>query len=321
MKKNVTKAITIILALLMLVSCSNEVTKTNDSTTTTENIEVNSPDNTDNPPSNDTVAPDFLVESSRGEIASENTAKLFDKATAHGLGTQTVEIVSEKMKDTKKTLNISTPVELIYKTTEHQLISNDADQLGTFYCTYDEYVSADKLTKVKYLRDTETVSNYTSYQHYRQDVKLSEQELTKMAHDFIHKFVPKETLDRYTPNPTRYNETNGSLSLSYTLKIGDYKTDARISILIWSDGSVSSFQNTNYQKYDSLAQGITKEKIESVSKTLTERIKSITDYEITDIKGPFITTDVSGNVYVEISASCRFDDYSCGKLFYAKLAD
>ena len=96
-------------------------------------------------------------------------------------------------------------------------------------------------------------------------------------------------------------------TVKYTRVIEGYKTDEQLWVFFDTDGNFRGYNGYNLKKYDNLLDSISKEKIDEAKAALMQNIsanvKKAFSYE-----EPIITTDTSGNVYLEMEYAYTNDE-------------
>ena len=237
----------------------------------------------------------FLNVAIKGETANNG----FDDSATHGVYTQKNTEQFDNLVNTKKQLPFGNNKEFVYKQSDCAYKTSDSQEYGDFYSIYDVYSNGEE--KIMYLRGTDLLCFYTSSEALEgMTVEAkSKEEAKNIADNFLLQFLTREELNNYTDVNVDDTFKLYSYYIRYTREIEGYKTDEELWLSFNKDGFLRGYVGYNLKKYDNLLDRINKEKLDEAKAALMQKIsanvKKAFSYE-----EPRLTTDTSGNIYLEM---------------------
>jgi hypothetical protein len=222
-----------------------------------------------------------------------------DSATV-GVYTNKTEEYFEEMVESIKKLPFDNDKEFKYHKSECAYKTSDSQEYGTFYSIYDVYKCGKE--KVAYLHGTDLLCFYSASNADIDGITspVQSNEAAKSAADtFLLTFLSQAELDKFNAISLENSNYVFPYTVKYTRVIEGYKTDEELWIFFDTDGNFRGYNGYNLKKYDNLLDRISKEKIDAAKAALMQNIsanvKKAFSYE-----EPRLTTDTSGNVYLEM---------------------
>ena len=245
----------------------------------------------------------FLSASMEGGTATSG----FPDSTTHGVYVGKSSEVFEDMLNKTKTLSFNKDKKFTYESSNFTYKTSQSQERGTFYSVYDLYRSEKE--EIMYLRGTDLLCFYYVSGGGIEDISLTSysKDAAKSAADtFLLKFLTKEKLKDFDKITIDDTSKVFSYTVQYTRSIEGYETDEELWLFFDKDGKLNGYNGYNLSKYDNLADSITKEKLDAAKEALLEKLSASekTDFQYEE---PKITTDTSGNVYLEIQYSYIID--------------
>ena len=238
----------------------------------------------------------FLNVAVEGEDANNGFA---DSATA-GVYTKKTEDFFEEMAESIKKLPFDNDKEFKYHESECAYKTSDSQEYGTFYSIYDVYKCGKE--EVAYLHGTDLLCFYSASNANIDGITspVQSNEAAKSAADtFLLTFLSQAELDKFNEISLENSNYVFPYTVTYTRVIEGYKTDEELWVFFDADGNFRGYNGYNLNKYDNLLDKISKEKIDAAKAALMQNIsanvKKAFSYE-----EPRLTTDTSGNVYLEM---------------------
>lgn len=188
--------------------------------------------------------------------------------------------------------------ELKYKYSDCTMKDGTSNEIGDFYCIYDVYTSEEE--EVMYLHDTDIISFY--HKDFNPDENyplMEENEVRKIAEDFLKSIIPGETLETFTYERMTMDAI-GRYSIFYTKYVEGYATDETISVWVDRCGTISGYNGLNLKKYETLNAVIEREQLDSAYEFLVSTISAMGLLEL-EYYEPTIITNTSGELYLEVS--------------------
>jgi hypothetical protein len=238
----------------------------------------------------------FLNVAVEGENANNGFA---DSATA-GVYTKKTEDFFEEMAESIKKLPFDNDKEFKYHESECAYKTSDSQEYGTFYSIYDVYKYGKE--EVAYLHGTDLLCFYSASNANIDGITspVQSNEAAKSAADtFLLTFLSQAELDKFNEISLENSNYVFPYTVTYTRVIEGYKTDEELWVFFDADGNFRGYNGYNLNKYDNLLDKISKEKIDAAKAALMQNIsanvKKAFSYE-----EPRLTTDTSGNIYLEM---------------------
>ena len=232
----------------------------------------------------------------------------FADSLKYGVHTSSHEETFSELSDSTKKLSFDNGKICTYKESTCYYKTSDSKEYGTFYSIYDRYICEG--TTAEYLHGTDLLCYY-SVMGGREDIVLSERSkevAKKMADEFLLGFLSQDTLNKFDQVTVEENVSNTfSYRVSYRRFIEGYKTDEALYVSFNDEGKLRGYNGFNLNKYDTLADGISKEMLDEAKEALLDKLYSTKKLDF-EHKEPQIITDKSGNVYLEIQYSYRYEE-------------
>ena len=226
----------------------------------------------------------------------------FVNSTVYGIDTSQNMETFEELKNTVKKLPFDDEKEFVYEYSQCAYKTSESQEYGDFYSIYDVYSNGEE--KIMYLRGTDLLCFYTSSEALEgmTVAAKSKEEAKNIADNFLQQFLTREELNNYTDVNVDDTFKLYSYYIRYTREIEGYKTDEELWLSFNKDGFLRGYVGYNLKKYDNLLDRISKEKLDEAKEILLDKILETdrTDFSYED---PRITTDTSGNLYLEVKYS------------------
>lgn len=198
--------------------------------------------------------------------------------------------------------------------TDSKTQSTDFNQI------FDEYVSENRETRVEIIRHNGCVRRYSKKASVTtEQTRYDQNQLQKIAEQFILSIISPEEFSEYrlstvqAPGESIFDE----YVFGYYREVCGIGTDETIGILVNTEGIVVEYTANNLKKYSSLSKKITKEKLDTVADIMKNQVnKAYPNARVYDKY--HLTTDTSGNVYVQLDVSLPGDRGDCFIYMYAK---
>jgi hypothetical protein len=283
--KRISSIILCLLLISSLISCNTQQDQAKH-TTTTNTSEAEST------PKEDL----FLISTSESGSQLAEQSSAFKSAITHGIGSSSHTVAIDSLKN--KTKNpFSDGTEFTYKQSEVKYKSAGSTEIGSFYSQYDVYTTQNK--RVEYLTDSNLITYYSdSNSKANGQQQCTDETLLKSANDFLKKCIPESELLQYTCSETTFTVA-GMTGIEFTRYIEGYKTDDILIVYFGDDGSIKSYNGSEACKFNSVSTKITKEKLDTATAKLMEKIEALELANLTH-GDPVLTTNTSGEVFIEI---------------------
>jgi hypothetical protein len=238
----------------------------------------------------------FLIgisESGSGLVGQSST---FQSANSHGIGGSLRTVLIDSLKNqTKDPFSDGTP--FTYKRSEVKYKSASSTEIGSFYSQYDVYSTDTKY--VEYLADSNLIVYYDDINYPANgQQQCSEEELLQKAKDFLQKCIPASELAKYTYSG-KPSDAAGMTGLKFTRYIDGYQTDDVLLVFFSDNGTIMGYNGLEACKFNSVSTKITKEKLDTATAKLMEKIEALELANLTH-GDPVLTTNTSGEVFIEI---------------------
>ena len=226
----------------------------------------------------------------------------FVNSTVYGIDTSKNMETFEELENTVKKLPFNNEKEFVYEYSQCSYKSADSQEYGTFYSIYDSYRHEEET--IQYLRGTDLLCFYSVDDATIDGVTFpiqSEEEAKNAANAFLLSFLSETELDKFSEVSVE-SSSSFPFRVKYTRVIDGYKTDEELWVFFNKNGNFSGYNGYTLKKYDNLLDRISKEKLDEAKEALLDKLSASkkTDFSYED---PRITTDTSGNVYLEIRYS------------------
>lgn len=226
----------------------------------------------------------------------------FVNSTVYGIDTSQNMETFEELKNTVKKLPFDDEKEFVYEYSQCAYKTSKSQEYGTFYSVYDVYSNGKE--RIMHLSGTDLLCFYTSSEPLEgMTVEAkSKEEAKDIADNFLLQFLTQEELNNYTDVNVDDTDNLFSYYIRYTREIEGYKTDEELWLSFNKDGFLRGYVGYNLKKYDNLLDRISKEKLDDAKEALLDKLSASekTDFSYED---PRITTDTSGNLYLEVKYS------------------
>jgi hypothetical protein len=250
-------------------------------------------------------APVFLiVQSESSDNLLNNEFYDFDNAAQYGVYSSSSSEVLSDLENTTRQNPLNKQEDMEYAYSDCSYKNESSAEYGTYYSVYDFYRTADG-TDIAFLHDTDLICYYFKSHHFDEDevVQLTKEEAQLISDEFIVSLLGNDIVSTYD-NVYVQSSTISSYyyAVFYTKQINGYQTDASIMVLIDRTGTIVGYNGYNVCKYDALLDKFDDDKITSAKDKLITKLTSLelTNFQMND---PTITTDVDGNLYLEIAFS------------------
>ena len=226
----------------------------------------------------------------------------FVNSTVYGIDTSQNMETFEELKNTVKKLPFDDEKEFVYEYSQCAYKTSESQEYGTFYSIYDSY-RYEKET-IQYLHGTDLLCFYSVDDATIDGVTFpiqSEEEAKNAANAFLLSFLSETELGKFSEVSVE-SSSSFPFRVKYTRVIEGYKTDEQLWVFFNKNGNFSGYNGYNLKKYDNLLDRISKEKLDDAKEALLDKLLASekTDFSYED---PRITTDTSGNVYLEVKYS------------------
>ena len=226
----------------------------------------------------------------------------FVNSTVYGIDTSQNMETFEELKNTVKKLPFDDEKEFVYEYSQCAYKTSESQEYGTFYSIYDSY-RYEKET-IQYLHGTDLLCFYSVDDTTIEGVTFpiqSEEEAKNAANAFLLSFLSETELGKFSEVSVE-SSSSFPFRVKYTRVIEGYKTDEQLWVFFNKNGNFSGYNGYNLKKYDNLLDRISKEKLDEAKEALLDKLSASekTDFSYED---PRITTDTSGNVYLEVKYS------------------
>lgn len=226
----------------------------------------------------------------------------FVNSTVYGIDTSQNMETFEELKNTVKKLPFDNEKEFVYEYSQCAYKTSESQEYGTFYSIYDSY-RYEKET-IQYLHGTDLLCFYSVDDATIDGVTFpiqSEEEAKNAANAFLLSFLSETELDKFSEVSVE-SSRSFPFRVKYTRVIDGYKTDEELWVFFNKNGNFSGYNGYNLKKYDNLLDRISKEKLDEAKEALLDKLSASekTDFSYED---PRITTDTSGNLYLEVKYS------------------
>ena len=226
----------------------------------------------------------------------------FVNSTVYGIDTSQNMETFEELKNTVKKLPFDDEKEFVYEYSQCAYKTSESQEYGTFYSIYDSY-RYEKET-IQYLHGTDLLCFYSVDDATIDGVTFpiqSEEEAKNAANAFLLSFLSETELDKFSEVSVE-SSRSFPFRVKYTRVIEGYKTDEELWVFFNKNGNFSGYNGYNLKKYDNLLDRISKEKLDEAKEALLDKLSASekTDFSYED---PRITTDTSGNLYLEVKYS------------------
>ena len=226
----------------------------------------------------------------------------FVNSTVYGIDTSQNMETFKELKNTVKKLPFDNEKEFVYEYSQCAYKTSESQEYGTFYSVYDVYSNGKE--RIMHLSGTDLLCFYTSSEPLEgMTVEAkSKEEAKNIADNFLLQFLTREELNNYTDVNVDDTDKLFSYYIRYTREIEGYKTDEELWLSFNKDGFLRGYVGYNLKKYDNLLDRISKEKLDEAKAALLDKLSAgeKTDFSYED---PRITTDTSGNLYLEVKYS------------------
>ena len=238
----------------------------------------------------------FLISISENGSTISDQSSEFKSAASYGISTafQTIEEKSllESVKDPFNDGSTYT-----YRDSTRYLKAEKEGEFGTFYSQFDHYYGNN--ADLKYLAGTDTIVYYYKYSNPpTQSKQLDEKELISQAKDFLKQCIPEKSLANYEYGGMEHGALNMTL-ISFRRVVEGYSTDDVLTIFFDEAGEIIGYNGYSACKYDAISVKLTKDKLDSATEKLTQKIDAL-ELNILTRSDPVLTTNTSGDVFIEI---------------------
>lgn len=178
------------------------------------------------------------------------------------------------------------------------LKNTTSNEYGSFYSVFDIYRNGED--EIKCLRGTNQIAFYfTPYEQNTSSLKISESSAKSIAEEFILNVISQKQFDKFTYLDTSVDAL-GRYMVCYARYISGYVTDETIAVWVDTNGHVSGYNGYNVDKYDSLTDQLTKDKLDAAHELLLSKIESL-NLLIERYDAPCITTSTDGKLFLQVN--------------------
>lgn len=198
--------------------------------------------------------------------------------------------------------------------------TDSKNQSTDFNQIFDEYVSENRETRVEVIRHNGCVRRYSKKASVTtEQTRYDQNQLQKIAEEFILGIISSEEFSEYrlstvtAPGESIFDE----YVFGYCREVCGISTDETIGVWVNTEGIVVDYTANNLKKFSSLSKKITKEKLDTVADIMKNQVnKAYPNARVYDRY--LLTTDTSGNLYVQLSVSLPGNKGDCFIYMYAK---